>query len=284
MIVNKLTLEDSSFPSSLREIVDPPKQLFILGNPSLIKKEVKVGVVGSRRVSSYGRSVTLRLARELAEQDIVIVSGLALGIDSIAHRAALEVKGKTIAVLPCGLDRVYPASHTTLAKEILSNDGLLISEYPPGTNLQKYQFIARNRLISGLSDGVLITEAASKSGSLHTANFALDQGKQVFAVPGNITSDLSAGTNNLIRAGATPVTGSNDIFEALNLAVSSSNTPVADNAEEALLLNLLQQGVQDSSELLEQSRMDTARFNQTLTMLEISGKIRPLGTGQWGLK
>lgn len=284
MIVNKLTLEDSSFPSSLREIVDPPKQLFILGNPSLIKKEVKVGVVGSRRVSSYGRSVTLRLARELAEQDIVIVSGLALGIDSIAHRAALEVKGKTIAVLPCGLDRVYPASHTTLAKEILSNDGLLISEYPPGTNPQKYQFIARNRLISGLSDGVLITEAASKSGSLHTANFALDQGKQVFAVPGNITSDLSAGTNNLIRAGATPVTGSNDIFEALNLAVSSSNTPVADNAEEALLLNLLQQGVQDSSELLEQSRMDTARFNQTLTMLEISGKIRPLGTGQWGLK
>lgn len=284
MIVNKLTLEDSSFPSSLREIVDPPKQLFILGNPSLIKKEVKVGVVGSRRVSSYGRSVTLRLARELAEQDIVIVSGLALGIDSIAHRAALEVKGKTIAVLPCGLDRVYPASHTTLAKEILSNDGLLISEYPPGTNLQKYQFIARNRLISGLSDGVLITEAASKSGSLHTANFALDQGKQVFAVPGNITSDLSAGTNNLIRAGATPVTGSNDIFEALNLAVSSSNTPVANNAEEALLLNLLQQGVQDSSELLEQSRMDTARFNQTLTMLEISGKIRPLGTGQWGLK
>lgn len=284
MIVNKLTLEDSSFPSSLREIVDPPKQLFILGNPSLIKEEVKVGVVGSRRVSSYGRSVTLRLARELAEQDIVIVSGLALGIDSIAHRAALEVKGKTIAVLPCGLDRVYPASHTTLAKEILSNDGLLISEYPPGTNPQKYQFIARNRLISGLSDGVLITEAASKSGSLHTANFALDQGKQVFAVPGNITSDLSAGTNNLIRAGATPVTGSNDIFEALNLAVSSSNTPVADNAEEALLLNLLQQGVQDSSELLEQSRMDTARFNQTLTMLEISGKIRPLGTGQWGLK
>jgi DNA processing protein len=244
-----------------------------------------LSVVGSRKVSPYGRQVTSQLVREVGQHGVVIISGLALGVDGLAHQAALEVGAKTIAVLPSGIDKIYPATHTQLARDILRQGGAIISEYPDGTEGFKGNFIARNRLVSGLAQAVLITEAAEKSGTLHTANFALEQGKTVLAVPGNITSPLSAGTNNLIKAGATPVTSATDILQALGLTDYEQQLALLPaNEQEALILAALQQGTTDAAELLTATQLDTIRFNQTLTMLELTGKIRPLGGGHWSLQ
>jgi DNA processing protein len=236
-------------------------------------------------VSAYGKQVTLRLAAQLAEQGIVIISGLALGVDGLGHRATLEAGGLAIAVLPSSLEEIYPATNRRLAYKILDQGGTLVSEYSEGTMNFKTNFIARNRLIAGLADAVLITEAAQKSGSLHTARFALDQGKEVLAVPGNITSPNSVGSNNLIKAGATPVTSYEDVLHALRLEPHRTNAPKirGRNRNEQIILDLLLQGVTDGSELLKQSQLDISQFNQTLTMLEITAKVRSLGTNHWSL-
>ena len=282
MKVNMLKLSASLLPKDFRHIAQPPSQLFYRGSLDGFANRPRLAVVGSRRASPYGMAVTTKLVSELARQGVVIVSGLALGIDSIAHKAALDSGGTTVAVLACGVDRIYPASHTALGNQILSNGGALISEYPEGTEPLPFQFIARNRIISGLSDAVLVTEAAEKSGSLHTANFALDQGRTVLAVPGNINSPYSVGTNNLIKSGALTVTNSKDILLALGLDPEEPlPVAVAANKEEALILNLLQKGITDSAQLMANSKLDAVTFNQTLTMLEITGKIRPLGAGHW---
>jgi DNA processing protein len=215
----------------------------------------------------------------------VIVSGLALGVDGIAHQACLEAGGTTVAVLANGLDKVYPATHTALAKRILEQGGTSMSEYAAGMPGFKYNFIARNRIVAGLADALLITEAAEKSGTLHTARFALEQGRDVLAVPGNITSPASAGTNNLIKTGATPVTSVQDILYVLGIDKATPKTTVrGQNADEQAIIDLLQAGTTDGSELLIRSTLPASLFNQTLTMLEISGKIRPLGNNLWTLK
>lgn len=282
MKINKVTLKDNAYPEILRLIPDPPKELYVLGDLSSLLKRSRLSVVGSRKVTPYGRGVTSDLVGSVAGQGVVIISGLAIGVDSIAHQAALDSGGFTLAVLPCGLDKPYPASHRQLARRILERGGALISEYPEGTPPLQHHFIARNRLVSGLGSAVLITEAASKSGTLHTAGFALDQGRTVMAVPGNITSNLSAGTNNLIKTGATPVTDASDIFEALGLSVSANKTEIMPaNAEESAILELLKQGITDASDLLLMSKLTADQFNQTLTMLEITGKVRPTGAGHW---
>jgi DNA processing protein len=282
--VKTLTLKSANFPAQLAHIADPPKQLYILGDLDRVLALPRLAVVGSRKVSAYGRSVTVKLAKEAAEQGIVIVSGLALGVDSLAHQAALDAGGTTVAVLPSGLSKIYPSSHHQLAERILQGGGVLITEYPEGSEPYKLNFIARNRLISGLSDAVLITEAATKSGSLHTANFALEQGRTVLVVPGNITSELSAGTNNLIKTGAAPVTELRDILAAMSLEQQSKpRIPMGANAEETVLLTFLSRGVTDVSELLAASELTPSIFNQTLTMLEITGKIRPVGAGHWAI-
>jgi DNA processing protein len=226
------------------------------------------------------------MVHDLSKAGIVIISGLALGVDSLAHKSALEAGGLTIAVLPSGLDNIYPASHYGLARQILQQGGALVSEYPSGQTAQKHHFIARNRIASGLGDALLITEAAEKSGTLHTANFALEQGRPVLAVPGNITSPTSAGTNNLIKTGATPVTTVDDIFHALGLEApgGAKKAPASANPDEQVLLDLLFSGISDGSELLERSSMELRLFNQTLTMLEIRGRIRALGNNHWGLQ
>src|SRR3989344_6441886 len=181
MKIKKLAPRSPEFPEKLRQIPQPPKELFYLCQDiNKIWERPAVAVVGSRKVTPYGRQVTTKLARELASSGIVIVSGLALGVDGLAHEAALEAGGLTVAVMPCGLNRIYPAAHHSLARRILLAGGALISEYPETNEPRDFQFVARNRLVAGLSRGVLITEAAEKSGSLHTANFALEQGKEVF--------------------------------------------------------------------------------------------------------
>lgn len=264
----------------------PPKQLCVVGGDvNELLKRPSVTVVGSRKVSAYGRAVTMNLAGELAKAGVVIISGLALGVDSLAHKAALQVGGLTIAVLPSGVENVYPAGHLGLSKQILQQGGALISEYPDHEAARKHYFIARNRLASGLGDALLITEAAEKSGTLHTANFALEQGRPVLAVPGNITSPTSAGTNNLIKTGAVPVTSVQDIFYVLGLDAGQPKreAPRSGNPDEQLILDLIFSGVSDGADLLGQSELEVRLFNQTLTMLEIRGLIRPLGNNQWGL-
>ncbi len=286
MIINTLTLESTDFPPRLTDIAAPPRTLFHSGAPlKELLNRPRVAIVGSRNVSTYGKQVTTQVARELAEQGVVIISGLALGVDALAHTAALEAGGFTVAVLPGPLQKIYPATHAQLAERILKQGGALISEYEADTPGFKQNFIARNRLIAGLAQAVLITEAGEKSGSLHTARFARRQGREVLAVPGNITSPGSAGTNSLLKSGATLVTSSHDVLEALGL--KAHHTPVADahsdNPDEQALLKLLLRGIHDGQHLLTGSALGISEFNQALTRLEISGKIRSLGGNQWAL-
>ena len=284
MKIKTLTPKDREFPEQLKTIPSPPRQLFVLGDLSKAIEKGSVALVGSRKVSAYGRSITEQIVRELARYKICIVSGLALGVDSVAHREALASKAPTVAVMPCGLDEIYPKSHHQLAKQILASGGALVSEYPEGTPPLKQHFIARNRLVSGLAQAVVVTEAAEKSGTLHTANFALDQGRAVLAVPGNITSDLSRGTNRLIKTGAEPVTEPKDVIFALGINAKEVESQLfGDTDEETLLLALLKEGVHDVHQLQKRSKLEPSAFNQSLTMLEINGKVRPQGSGQWML-
>jgi len=279
-------LTESTVPTCLQQIPSPPKELFHRGESleELLKRPC-VAIVGSRNISAYGREVTHKLSYELAQQGIVIISGLAYGVDATAHRAALEAGGLTIAVLPASVDEIVPTMHTRLAEQILSQGGALVSEYPPGSIAHKQNFIARNRLVAGLAKAVLITEAAEKSGSLHTARFALDQGKEVLAVPGNITSLTSVGTNNLLRKGATPITSVSDVLHVLGLKTRHKASKVVKgrNQNEQTVIDLLASGLTAGDELLKQSQLTPSEFNQVLTMLEIGAKIRPLGNNHWTL-
>lgn len=274
------------FPGRISQLADAPDLIYHQGAPFKDWLDLpKVGIVGSRKVSSYGRYVTEKLSRELAGQGIVIISGLALGVDSIAHMAALEAGGRTVAVLPGPIETIYPRSHDQLGKQIVSSGGALISEYPAGKDAFKTNFIARNRLVAALSDVLVITEASQRSGSLHTARFALELGREVAAVPGNITSPTSVGCNNLIKTGAAPITSTEDVLNLLHLK-SNVNRPKVkgDTEQEQALLDLLTSGITDGDELQLKSQLPIALYNQSLTMLEISGKIRGSGGNQWSIK
>lgn len=283
-----LTLEKEDLPKRLTVIGDPPKKLFIKGAD--IRKLVKLptlAIVGSRRVSAYGKHVTERLVGELAADGVVIVSGLALGLDAIVHQATLDAKGTTIAVLPGGIDRVYPRTNVPLARAIVASGGSLVSESSGEMSPQKFNFLIRNRLISALADGVLITEAAIRSGSLNTARHALEQGRTVFAVPGNITSELSGGTNNLIKLGATPVTCVQDIYDSLGWEPTkkkTSDVTAYTPAEQAILKILKKHDSISSEELLALSKLPNSEFFETMTMLEIAGTIKALGANLWSLR
>lgn len=279
MQISKLNYDNQSYPDILREISSPPKQLYLLGE---LPKYPAVAIVGSRRLSDYGKSVTYQLAGELASAGLTIISGLAYGLDAVAHRAALDAGGQTIAVLAGGLDRIYPAGHRDLAKQILAKGGGLISEYDIGTETFKSNFVARNRIVSGLSLAVIIPEAAASSGSLLTANFALQQNRLVMAVPGSITSLVSAGPNNLIKTGAIPVTSSSDVLAALDLTTAGA-IPAAQpkSRDEALILELLGQGHNTSESLIKESELGASQFANVITLMEITGKVRNLGAGNW---
>ena len=279
-----LTLRNNEIPERLQRLAQPPKQLFIEGDIEPLLERPCVGIVGSRKLSHYGRQVTEQLARHLAAQGIVVISGLALGVDSVAHQAALDAGGGTIAVLPGSVEEVYPASHRQLARDILAKGGALVSEYPKGTPTLRANFIARNQIIAGLSDVLLVTEAALKSGSLHTARFAMEQGKDVLAVPGNVSSATSEGTNNLIKSGAALVTSVDDILHALKIeSKTAQQTVKGDTEAEQIIIDLIRQGVRDGNELQQRSQLDITIYNQSLTMLEIQGKIRPIGANNWSL-
>lgn len=213
--INVITCEDEEYPVQLKQITDYPICLFCKGNSNILNNHNKIAIIGCREYSEYGKKIATQLSYELAQKGIIIVSGCAKGIDSFAHKGSLMAKGKTIAVLGNGLDYIYPIENKNLEKQIVENDGLLLSEYIIGTKPSKYTFPARNRIISGISDGILVVEAKEKSGTLITVDFALEQGKNVYAVPGNINCLNSIGTNELIKQGAKLVTSANDIIEEL---------------------------------------------------------------------
>lgn len=274
------------FPPQLQRLHSVPKQLYIASDawPELLAMPM-LAVVGSRRPTTYGASMCAQIVREVAAKGVCIVSGLALGIDSIAHSAALEVGGKTIAVLPSGLDSIYPSTHRQLAADIIAKGGALVSEYTPKTAIAfKNNFIERNRIIAGLSKLVFIPEAAAKSGSLHTAQFAIESGIDVCAMPGQITNPMAEGCHTLIKTGAAVVTGADDILNLLKIS-ASDHTPtiVAANQEEQTILDLIVYGIHDGDELFAGAGLPIETFNQTLTMLEITGKIRPGGGNTWYL-
>jgi DNA processing protein len=221
-----LVLDDGAYPALLREIPDPPLTLYVRGRWSECLDAPCVGVVGSRRCSAYGQNVALSLARELASRGVTIVSGLARGLDAAAHRGALEAGGRTVAVLGTGLDEVYPRDHRKLVAEILERGGALVTQFPLGTPPVAENFPYRNRIISGLSYGVVVVEASENSGSLITARLALEQGREVYAVPGNVTSRNSFGTNFLIKgAGAKLVQVWQDIVSEFPPEVAASILP-----------------------------------------------------------
>lgn len=287
MKIVKIKNNSSEYPERLGFLNDSPVSLSILGKT--LKEQLDspvLAVVGSRKATSYGRGVTEDFASIAARSGICIVSGLALGIDSIAHAAALNSSGRTIAVLPSGLNNIYPASHRSLAKRILVENGTLVSEYPDDFIPRRESFIQRNRIIAALSDALLVTEAAERSGSLYTARFALEIGKPVLAVPGNINSPTSSGTNNLIKSGAILVNSEQDIFDALDFIPKKKTARelYGDNEHETAIIKLLADGVTSGNELLDQSELSVETFQQTLTILEIKGVLGPLGNNNWKLK
>ena len=218
MKIQEISINSSEYPEQLRNIYDPPEKLYVLGNKEILMQK-GIAIVGSRKASEYGKKVAFNISKELSENGINIISGLAIGIDSCAHLGAINNNnnGKTIAVLACGLDKIYPTENRKLAVDILNSGGCIISEYPCGYKIEKKNFPERNRIVSGLSNGVVIVEAAEKSGALITAEFAIEQGKDVFAVPGSIFSNTSTGTNKLIKDGAIMVTKYEDILNEIFL-------------------------------------------------------------------
>ncbi len=264
------------YPEKLKGLTNPPSALFCKGDVSLLK-EFAIAIVGSRTPTNYGRIITDEFAETLAKSGVVIISGLAYGIDSISHKKALEVGGKTIAVLGGGFNHIYPAEHTSLADEI-AKKGLLISEYCPSLKPTKYSFVERNRIIAGLCDGILIPEASLKSGTRSTKDFALDCGKDVFAVPGSIKNDKSELPNLLISCGhAKCVLSPKNILEEYNIKMKPKVSVVKNtSAQEDVILSLLADGEKDVAFLQENSGFDIKNLNSYLTLLEIRGIIRKL--------
>ncbi|OPX44599.1 hypothetical protein CLHUN_15930 [Ruminiclostridium hungatei] len=291
--IKLITFLDKSYPEKLKHIYDPPVALYYRGSFAL--SEFSVAVVGSRRTTNYGSITAKKLSYELALRGVQIVSGMARGIDSIAHEGCLDAGGKTVAVLGCGPDYIYPPENARLYEGILGAGGLILSEYPPGTPPMQYNFPARNRIISGISSGVLIVEAAQRSGSLITAALALEQGREVFAVPGNIDCAYSRGTNSLIREGAKIVLGVEDILEEFDYreekATVTGNGDTAGrragntasgaghklyfglSTGEIRVIKTIQKGIHHIDEIIQHSNISISEINNILFMLEMKGVV-----------
>ena len=334
--INQISPLEANFTEVLDAIALKPKMLYFYGKmPENMSEKSKsklkvqnnsrtmsshnsrtlrpktVAIVGSRHNTRYGEEVAYKMAYELAKKGVIIVSGLAFGIDSIAHQACLDAGGITVAVLGTPIDQIYPAQHKPLARSILEKGGAIISEYAPrGTSVKaplapgefvdkltgerrqdpRSAFLHRNRLVSGLADIVVIVEAAEKSGSLNTAAHALEQGKEVFAVPGNITNPYSQGCNKLIRQGANPYTNINDLLQVLfpEAYTKKHKKPgqmllFGDTDIETAILCALSEGMRAGEDITSTLGLSVSDFNQAVTLLEIKGQIRSLGANQWAL-
>lgn len=276
--IKEIKIEEKGYPKLLKKIKNPPKVLYFLGK--IVEKENCIGIVGTRRCSDYGKEVALQIAGDLAEAGLTIVSGFAPGIDTFSHLAAIERKKRTIAVLGTGLDKksIYPKSNLKLVEKILENGGCLISEYPPGTKGTKFTFPQRNRIIAGLSLGVVVIEARLKSGALITAKYAKEQKRKIFAVPGQIYSQTSKGCHFLIKKGAKLVEGAKDILEELGFKGKLKKEKIeGEDEEENLILEVLKEGALSSDLIIEKTKLSPQKVLALLSVLEIKGKIKNLG-------
>ncbi len=286
--IKMVNIYEETYPQKLKNIYDPPIALYYKGK--LEYDSFSIAIVGSRRTTVYGAKAAGRLSYDLSMRGVAIVSGLARGIDSIAHRGCLDAGGKTIAVLGSGLDNIYPQENAGLFKEIIDSKGLVLTEYPPGMPPLQHNFPARNRIISGISGGVLVVEAAKRSGSLITAGCALEQGREVFAVPGNIDCAYSMGTNQLIKEGAKLVLNASDILEEFEYGRIQNFTPIHEDTnneicteylnlfkglttDEIKILKVILKGAHNIDEILVRSNISAKDANSILFMLEMKGII-----------
>lgn len=281
--IHVLTWLDETYPQRLKEIEQPPPVLYVRGELST-EDEWAVAIVGSRRVTPYGRQVTEEITSFLAGNGITVVSGLARGVDVIAHKAALKAGGRTLAVLGSGVDRIYPPENRSVAEQIFEH-GAVLSDYALGTPPESSNFPPRNRIISGLSMAVIIVEAGQTSGALITAEFAADQGREIFAVPGNIYAPQSKGTNKLIQQGALPLLSASDIMQALNLTrvgqqKAARKALPADDVE-AKLLTAMGEEPLHVDEIRNQTGLPVEKVSATLVMMELKGMVRQVGNMQY---
>ena len=277
--INILTWEDENYPRRLKDIDQPPPVLYLRGDLTP-GDEWAVAIVGTRRITSYGRQVTEEVASTLARNGVTVVSGLARGVDAVAHQAALNAGGRTLAVLGNGVDRIYPPENRRLAEQIISQ-GALISDYPLGTPPAGTNFPPRNRIISGLALAVVVVEAGLDSGALITSTFAVEQGRDVFAVPGSILAHQSKGTNRLIQDGAHPLLDPQEILEVLNLTMvtehRSARLVLPTDSTEAQLLQILSSEPLHVDDIHAKTDMPIEKVSATLAMMELKGMVRQVG-------
>ncbi len=280
--IKLITIQDEDYPELLKQIPAPPYLLYAKGNLDCLKMPM-ISIVGSRKFTPYGQQMTTNFAKELSQAGFCIVSGLALGIDAIAHCGALDANGKTIAVLGNSLDdiNIYPRNNFALAQEIIAKGGLLLSEFPVPTHANVGTFPMRNRIVAGLSYGTLVTEAAQESGSLITANFAVEFNREVFAVPGNISSLQSEGANNLIKKGAKMTTSISDVLEEIRFQTQPQQIPAAAlielNDEEEKVMHILSTEPTHIDIIHKLTKLETSTISGILVVLEIKGAIKNIG-------
>jgi DNA processing protein len=278
--IKSLSIEDKNYPSLLKKIKNPPKVIYFLGE--IKEKENCLAVVGTRRCSPYGKEAVSKIVSDLVEAGLTVVSGFAPGIDTIAHKSAIEKGKRTIAVLGTGLDRksIYPRENIKLVEKILETGGALISEFEPGTHGTKYTFPKRNRIISGLSLGVLVVEAKLKSGALITTKYAREQKRKIFAIPGSIFSQNSKGCHFLIKNGAKLVESAEDILKELkmkNLLMRKKDIEEKSSKESSLILEALKEGALNIEKIIEKTKLSPSTVASLLSILEIEGKVKNLG-------
>ena len=278
-MIRRLGRSDAGFPALLQAIHDPPAAIWLRGEGETgLFDRPCVGVVGARACSAYGRSVARSLARDLAAAGVVVISGMARGVDGEAHRGALDAGGLTVAVLGCGIDRDYPVAHTDLARQI-GGSGLIVSEYEPGIEPAPWRFPARNRIISGLSRAIVVVEARERSGALITVDFALEQGRDVLVVPGEITSRLSVGSNALLRHGAAPALAVDDVLEAIGVVFVKPARPEP-KGEAGRVLAVLRDAPATVDEIARAVGLGVAETTALLTTLELDGLVE-VGDGAY---
>jgi DNA processing protein len=280
--IRTIDLKQPAYQQRIGRLSDPPKTLFIRGSHD--PSRPSIAVIGSRKHTAYGRAVTERIVAELARCGLVIISGLALGIDGIAQQTALAAGAATTAVMPGGLDKIYPASHRQLGQSILNGGGGLISEYPAGELPQRHYFVARNRLVAALADAILVIEAAQKSGTLITVEFALEMGLPVMAVPGPITSASSVGTNQLIQAGAQLISSTSDILASFKFERGHQEQPLFDTELDTVIYQSLRAGPKHMNELASMAACQPQLIATRLTHLELGGHVVCLGANMWSVR
>ena len=293
MHISKITIKDKEYPKQLKNIPNPPKQLYFIGNIELLNKN-SIAIIGTRNASGNGKRLASKFSKELVAQGIAIVSGMAKGIDAEAHKATIEAEGKTIAVLGNGLNYVFPPENINLYKEIIKSGGLVVSEYLPNTPPSSNLFLERNRIVSGISIGVLVVEAAYRSGTSVTAKLAKEQDRKVFVLPHEINDKYGVGTNKLIRKGAILVTSTKEIIEEFDfleykeVKISNNKEKTKDkvqkeitfeNKEEKEIYELINNGFSNINEIYKKTNIQIQKLNQILFMLEIKGYIKKLVGG-----